>query len=142
MSTKLALTITLAFGSVTGSAVANPDLVSGVWKNVTPPTVTTSFKDHVFCQGMTLDPKHPSTVYLCICAFDASKGGLFKSPDSGKTWKKIGPLDEPLQVEVNPNDPNHVYCVDGVRGKTVNVTPRGTFHLVKEKDRSISLVTH
>jgi hypothetical protein len=97
----------------------NPKLEKGVWKNITPPTVTTSFQDHVFCQGVTVDPSHPATVYLCICAYDANKGGLFKSTDSGTTWKKIGLLDEPLHVAVDPKDSNHLYCVDGVRGKTL-----------------------
>ncbi|WP_020469790.1 WD40/YVTN/BNR-like repeat-containing protein [Zavarzinella formosa] len=109
----------LACGWPRPVAAGNPNLVPGVWKNVTPPDVTTSFKDHVFCQGVTVDPKNPATVYLCVCAFDAAKGGLFKTTDSGATWKKIGPLDEPLHVAVNPNDSKHLYCVDGVRGKTL-----------------------
>src|SRR5436190_15475935 len=119
---KRSLASLVVFGCLVAAlppAAANPDLVPGVWKNVTPPTVTTSFKDHVFCQGVTVDAKKPTTVYLCICAFDASKGGLFKTTDSGKTWKKIGPLDEPLHVVVDPDDSNHLYCVDGVRGKTL-----------------------
>jgi len=90
-----------------------------MWKKITPPVVTTSFEDHVFCQGVTVDPKHPATVYLCVCAFDPTKGGLFKTVDSGVTWTKAGPLDEPLHVAVNPNDSNELYCVDGVRGKTL-----------------------
>ncbi len=94
-------------------------MVPGVWKNVTPPTVTTSFKDHVFCQGVTIDLKSPRTVYLCICAYDAKKGGLFKTTDSGATWKKVGHLDEPLHIAVNPDDSKHLYCVDGVRGNTL-----------------------
>ncbi len=80
--------------------------------------VTTSFENHVFCQGVALDPAHPATIYLCICAFDAKAGGLFKSTDSGGAWRKIGTLDEPLHVAVDPANSNHLYCVDGVRGNT------------------------
>jgi hypothetical protein len=97
----------------------NPKLVPGVWTKITPPTVKTSFEDHVFCQGVTVDPNHPETVYLCICAYDAKKGGLFKTTDSGQTWKQVGRLDEPLHLAVNPADSKHLYCVDGVRGETL-----------------------
>ncbi len=95
-----------------------PTFVPGVWKRLTPSTVTTSFEDHVFCQGVAIDPQQPTTLYLCICAYDVAKGGLFKTTDSGGTWKKIGALDEPLHVAVDSSDSNHLYCVDGVRGAT------------------------
>lgn len=98
------------------AAAQTPESTPGVWRKITPPTVTTSFEDHVFCQGVTLDPNHPATVYLCICAYDAKKGGLHKSTDSGATWKKIGHLDEPLHLAVDPRNSQHLYCVDGVRG--------------------------
>lgn len=94
-------------------------LSPGTWKNVTPPMVTTSFKDHVFCQGVSIDLRNPRTLYLCICAYDARKGGLFKTMDSGATWKKVGELDEPLHVAIDPHDSNRLYCVDGVRGRTL-----------------------
>jgi len=97
----------------------NPNLTPGLWRNVTPSNVKTSFQDHVFCQGVTLDPRQPATIYLCICAYDAKQGGLFKSSDSGTTWKRIGQLDEPLHVAVDPRESNHLYCVDGVRGDTL-----------------------
>lgn len=99
-------------------SAAEPQLEPGVWKVVTPPTVKTSFEDHVFCQGVAIDPQHPRTLYLCICAFDAAKGGLFKTTDGGESWKKLGELDEPLHVAINPRDSQHLYCVDGVRGAT------------------------
>ena len=98
---------------------ASPDLVPGVWKNITPAGVTMTPDNHVFCQGVTLDPKNPGTLYLCVCAYDVKQGGLFKTTDAGSTWKKIGQLDEPLHVVIDPNDSNHLYCVDGVRGATL-----------------------
>ncbi len=91
----------------------------GVWTKVTPAGVVMTRENHVFCQGVTLDLKNPRTLYLCICAYDAAKGGLFKTVDSGATWKKIGQLDEPLHVAIDPDDSNHLYCVDGVRGGTL-----------------------
>lgn len=100
-------------------AAAEVGLVPGVWKNITPAEVKTSFKDHVFCQGVSIDTQQPGTLYLCICAFDASKGGLYKTTDGGATWKKIGHLDEPLHVAINPANSKHLYCVDGVRGATL-----------------------
>ncbi|HVJ79489.1 MAG TPA: hypothetical protein VNC50_00355 [Planctomycetia bacterium] len=118
MRVALALTIMLATGGPI-LAADNPHLVPGVWKNVTPAGVTTSFRDHVFCQGVTLDPAKPNVVYLCICAYDPKRGGLFKSIDSGASWKRIGRLDEPLHVAVHPADSNRLYCVDGVRGETL-----------------------
>lgn len=97
---------------------AEPQLTPGVWQRITPPGVNTSFEDHVFCQGVSIDPQDPSTLYLCICAYDVAKGGLYKTTDRGGSWKKIGPLDEPLHVAINPADSQHLYCVDGVRGAT------------------------
>ena len=95
-----------------------PDLTVGIWKNITPAGVTMSAVDHVFCQGMAIDPAHPSTLYLCVCAYDAAKGGLYKTTDGGATWNKMGKLDEPIHVVVDPHNSNHLYCVDGVRGAT------------------------
>jgi len=89
------------------------------WKNITPSTATMSEENHVFCQGMAIDPSHPSTLYLCVCAYDVSKGGLFKTTDFGKTWAKVGLLDEPIHVVIDPHNSNHLYCVDGVRGATL-----------------------
>jgi photosystem II stability/assembly factor-like uncharacterized protein len=100
-------------------ARANPDLTPGVWKNITPEGVTMTPDNHVFCQGVTLNPQHPQTLYLCVCAYDAKLGGLFKTTDAGSTWKKVGSLDEPLHVVIDPRNSNHLYCVDGVRGATL-----------------------
>jgi hypothetical protein len=90
----------------------------GLWHTITPASVTTSDADHVFCQGMAIDPVHPSTLYLCICAYDVAKGGLYKTTDGGASWRRVGNLDEPIHIVVDPHHPNHLYCVDGVRGNT------------------------
>jgi hypothetical protein len=99
-------------------AHAAPDLTAGVWKKITPPDVVMTPENHVFCQGMAIDPAHPSTLYLCVCAYDVAKGGLYKTTDGGSTWAKVGQLDEPIHVVIDPKDSNHLYCVDGVRGAT------------------------
>ena len=113
------LTFLLAVAAASLSSRADgPDLTPGVWKNITPAGVTMTPTNHVFCQGVTLDPAHPSTIYLCVCAYDVEKGGLFKTTDGGATWARIGKLDEPLHLAVDPKDSKHLYCVDGVRGAT------------------------
>src|SRR5690242_802466 len=91
----LLLTLTLA---IAASGFTNPSLTSGVWKNITPEAVSMTAGNHVFCQGMAIDPSHPSTLYLCVSAYDVSKGGLFKTTDGGSNWKKVGHLDEPIHV--------------------------------------------
>ncbi len=96
-----------------------PELTVGVWKSITPSGVTMSAADHVFCQGMAIDPAHPSTLYLCVCAYDVAKGGLYKTTDGGATWKKMGSLDEPIHIAIDPHNSQHLYCVDGVRGATL-----------------------
>jgi len=60
----------------------------------------------------------PSTIYLCICAYDVSKGGLYKTTDGGGSWRKIGQLDEPIHIVIDPKDSKHLCCIDGVRGNT------------------------
>ena len=67
----------------------------GTWKNRTPAGVTMTADNRVFCQGVTVDPAHPGTLYLCVCAYDVPKAGLFKTTDGGATWAKIGKLDAP-----------------------------------------------
>jgi len=91
---------------------------SAPWRNITPSGVTMTAENHVFCQGLAIDPERPATIYLCVCTYDVTKGGLYKTTDGGSTWRKIGPLDEPIHVAIDPHDTNRLYCVDGVRGAT------------------------
>jgi photosystem II stability/assembly factor-like uncharacterized protein len=119
MKIALAVVVLVVLGWQHSLVAADPGLVPGVWKKVTPPGVTLTPDNHVFCQGVTLDLKHPKTLYLCICGYDVEKAGLFKTTDGGGSWKKIGQLDEPLHVAIDPDDSNHLYCVDGVRGATL-----------------------
>lgn len=100
-------------------AASRPDLVPGEWKDITPAAAQVKLSDNIFCQGMAIDPKDPSVLYLCVCAFDVTKPvGLYKSTDGGSTWKRVGNLDEPLHIAIDPTDSKHLYAVDGVRGNT------------------------
>lgn len=99
-----------------------PTLKSDTWTSLNPSTVkfTGEPQDGPFVQGFAIDPCNSSTLYLCVDSFDpAQGGGLYKSLDAGATWKKIGPLDEPVRVRVDPKDPLHLYVADGVRGDTL-----------------------
>ncbi|MEO7424606.1 MAG: hypothetical protein ABI036_05420 [Fibrobacteria bacterium] len=116
----LAMLVWLSFSGFAAPARANPALTPGVWKNITPSSAQVDRDSNIFCQGMAIDPSHPSTLYLGICAFDVAKPvGLYKSIDAGSTWRRVGNLDEPVHVVVDPKNSNHLYCVDGVRGNTI-----------------------
>jgi hypothetical protein len=99
---------------------ANPVLTPGTWVNITPAAPQVDPAKNIFCQGMAIDPGNPSTLYLGVCGYDVTKPvGLYKSTDAGSTWKRVGNLDEPVHVTVDPKNSNHLYCVDGVRGNTI-----------------------
>jgi hypothetical protein len=101
-------------------AAGRPDLIPGEWKNITPPAAQVDLSANVFCQGMAIDPNDPSVLYLCVCGFDVSKPvGLYKSVDGGSAWTRVGNLDEPVHVAIDPADSKHLYAVDGVRGNTL-----------------------
>ena len=118
MKYLLAPLLLMIFSFTVPLAAADLELVPGIWTRITPAGVETSRENHVFCQGVAIDTRNPRTLYLCVCAYDVAKGGLFKTTDGGATWKKAGGLDEPLHVAIDPEDSNHLYCVDGVRGAT------------------------
>jgi photosystem II stability/assembly factor-like uncharacterized protein len=75
--------------------------------------------EDVFSQGMALDPCNPGTIYLCTSSFNAPTGGLWRTVDAGSNWTKIGKLDEPVRVRVDPRNSLHLYVGDGVRGATL-----------------------
>jgi hypothetical protein len=100
-----------------------PALQAGVWKDISPSQAV--FTGDVgngapFTQGITLVPCNSSTLYLSVVSFTPDKGeaGLYRSTDAGSSWKKIGQLDEPINVVVDPANPQHLYASDGVRGGT------------------------
>lgn len=80
----------LLFG-LASLAAAAPELVPGVWKKVTPAAANVDPANHVFCQGMAIDPRNPSTLYLGKCGYEGTKNvGLYKTVDGGSTWRRVG----------------------------------------------------
>lgn len=108
-------------GGTGGPSGPTPALTPGEWVNITP-----NIQDFAgdpgsgsFGQGIAVDPCNPAILYFSLCNFDTNKGGLYKSTDGGMTWNKMGDLDAPLAVRVDPNNPNHLYAGSGVRGNTM-----------------------
>jgi len=97
-----------------------PVLKPGVWTDITP--AETKIKEsnrRTFCLGFAIDPRNPAIIYLCVSNYELAEGeGLYKTTDGGTTWKRLGPFDAPIHVLIDPNDSNHVYCVDSYHGKT------------------------
>lgn len=104
-----------------------PALVPGEWTNLSPPGIP--FGMDTFTQGLAIDPCDPAILYLTVSAFEVAPAGLFKSTDAGATWMRVGNvqsetegvdhIDEPIRVRIDPEDPQHLYVVDGVRGATM-----------------------
>lgn len=98
-----------------------PALTAGTWANLTPAGLPFGTSIVVFMQGMAIDPCNPFTLYLAVEGYDAtaSKSGLYKSGDAGASWRKVGNLDMPIRIRVDPTDTRHLYACDGVRGGTM-----------------------
>src|SRR5260370_29350894 len=106
-----------------GALPANaPALMPGVWKNISPPGVNFHKGNgtDVFTQGITLVPCNVARLYLSVSSFDVTGGnpGVYKSTYAGATWTRVGKLDVPLPIRVDPLDPNHLLAADRVRGNT------------------------
>jgi photosystem II stability/assembly factor-like uncharacterized protein len=104
-----------------------PTLEVGVWTDISP--VGPPFGDDTFTQGLAIDPCNPAIIYVAVSAFEVEPAGLFKTTNAGTTWtrvahvqtdqKGVDHIDEPIRVRIDPEDPLHLYVVDGVRGATM-----------------------
>lgn len=117
---------------VTDGAVWKLNTRSGAWTDITP--LKPSDGDRFGYGGVTVDRQRPGTVMVSTIDRWAKKDDLFRTIDSGKTWKQIGPKSErdailaPWltwgrekaelghwigDIEIDPFDSNHVLCVTG-----------------------------
>jgi photosystem II stability/assembly factor-like uncharacterized protein len=112
--------------SLPQAAMANPVLPTGTWVSVGP---SLSWGGDIFTAGLAVNPVDPSIIYLCVSFYNASTqkyAGLWKTTDAGSTWQKVGKIvsgpkcsdtiDEPIQIRIDPQNPQHLWAADGVRG--------------------------
>jgi hypothetical protein len=100
-----------------------PVLQPGVWTNISPAGVPFGQSPFTFTNAIGVDPCNPAILYTGVNGFDIapSRAGLYKSVNAGATWNKIGHLDEPVHIRINPRDPQHLLVADGVRGSTMGL---------------------
>jgi photosystem II stability/assembly factor-like uncharacterized protein len=99
-------------------ATGAPTLTAGTWVNISPAGPNFDSNADAFAQGITLDPCDSNTLYLAVNANSSPNPGLYKTTNAGASWKRIGPFDNPVNMAVDPNNSNHIYVTDGVRGNT------------------------
>ncbi|HEX2671168.1 MAG TPA: hypothetical protein VHM25_09875 [Polyangiaceae bacterium] len=107
-----------------------PNLPIGTLVDIGPP-VGALPEGGAYALAMTFDPTNTATLYVGFEFMNggSSKNGLWKSTDGGSSWKLLGSgkdedvydctsnyLDMPIRIEVDPNDSNHLYVTEGVRG--------------------------
>lgn len=66
--------------------------------------------------SIAIDPSNSSTLYAGINSFHGKKGGIYKSADSGKSWKKLTSLgnSDVIDVIIDRNNSDILYaCVLG-----------------------------
>jgi hypothetical protein len=100
-----------------------PQLQPGVWKDVSPADPPFGPSPFTFATAIGMDLCNPAVIYVGVQGFDwvASKAGVYKTTNAGTTWTRVGPLDSPVQMQVNPDDGQHVIVADGVRGNTLGL---------------------
>ena len=87
-------------------------------------TKTLYTDDRHGCADLDIDPVNPNIVYAAMWQFDrkqwtfrsgSEQGGIHKSIDGGRTWKKLGgglpALIGRIGVKVAPSSPNTVYAI-------------------------------
>jgi hypothetical protein len=106
----IALATTIIMAGILNDVAANPTLTPGVWADITPPGGTGGFGTAF----VEIDPSNPATLYA-----SCDQNGLYKTTNAGSNWIKIGQLDSPIEAKVDPNNSQHLYATQGVRGATL-----------------------
>jgi hypothetical protein len=116
-----------------------PALTPGLWTNISPSGVNLApgccskypnvgFNNNTFgIDVIELDPSNPYTMYISV-----DVQGMWKSTNGGGSWTRLGTpppaptyaskvnyLDSPLAIRIDPNNSNHIYATEGVRGFTL-----------------------
>lgn len=77
-----------------------------------------------YCRGLIVSPSDPATLYLAAGAGGGGApagtqeaGALFRSSDTGETWRRLDIGDTPpsrmFQIAIDRRAPESVYCVTG-----------------------------
>ncbi len=112
-------------GSATSTSVAlaaGGVLVVGtslgaVWSDSTPEPIWTasSGMEGFAAQALAVEPDRPSRVYAtAVSTSDSSRGGVFVSDDSGRSWTRLDPTGFSLPttaIAVDPTNPRILYAV-------------------------------
>ena len=120
---------------------------AGVTWTLNPITISGPGPQPVFINGLAIDPKTPSRLYVA-----SSNGGIFKSTDAGATWTAIFSLTSATTVAVDPQNPSVLYASFGSNTGTIfrspdagatwatitNGLPAGWFANVLVPDRSVA----
>ncbi|HKZ03752.1 MAG TPA: hypothetical protein VJ180_16030 [Pyrinomonadaceae bacterium] len=102
---------------------------------------------------LEIDPTNPNILYAGMWSFErkpwthrsgSEKGGIFKSIDGGRTWKKLSnglpKLIGRIGVRVAPSNPNIIYAIlEAKEGTLYRSDDRGeTFKQVSKNERIVS----
>jgi photosystem II stability/assembly factor-like uncharacterized protein len=108
-----------------------PRLERGVVTRIGPEFSLTPPLDAIGSATVAIDPSNTAVLYT---GFEVTNGnttkenGLYRTRDGGSTWTLLGTSDEnpwdctsnfldlAINMAVDPNDPNHLYVTQGVRG--------------------------
>lgn len=91
---------------------------SGLYRSTDSGANWSLLSDQVSVESLAIDPVHPNILYAGLSTFLQSTtrygGGIARSDDGGKTWKKFDDGLPPLQDIVNllfdPRDPQTIYA--------------------------------
>jgi len=120
---NISISTNIVLEGILGAGGITPTIEIGRWKNISPSGVFGQ-ADGCFTQGMMIAPSNSNILYLCVISFDtgSSNIGVWKSTDAGVSWTHksgnigAGGPQQPINIAINPSDPNHIYVSDGVRG--------------------------